>query len=174
MAQRFRERLAQEQQRLGYSDAGLAKRVSALGLKMTGATIWKIKVGEPPRKVDLDEAHALARALGYESAQQMLDGPETFRVWAMEAAAAVCQHLALAERSMQAGAGALVDFERIAADLGPDDAADLRRGLARAIDDTQRRIAEKGEQMKARMRGEATDQDLGRPPLATMEPGGAQ
>lgn len=55
------------------SDAGLAKRVTDLGVPMSAATIWKIKSSEPPRKVDLDEAQAIARAFDYESVEDFLE-----------------------------------------------------------------------------------------------------
>lgn len=80
LAHRFRTRLADEQTRQGMSDAGLAKRVTDLGVPMTAATIWKIKSSEPPRKVDLDEAQAITHAFGYEGVEDFLENQEDARL----------------------------------------------------------------------------------------------
>ncbi len=70
---RFVQRLTDEQTFLGWSDAGLAKRVSAY-FPMSAATVWKIKMADPPRRIDLDEAMAISRAFGYDTVDEFLAG----------------------------------------------------------------------------------------------------
>jgi uncharacterized protein YfkK (UPF0435 family) len=63
----------EEQTLRGWPDASLAKRVSEY-FPMAPATIWKIKSADPPRRVDLDEGQAIARAFGYTSTEDFLNG----------------------------------------------------------------------------------------------------
>lgn len=81
LAQRFARRVEEEAERRGMSDAGLAKRAS-VHYPMTASTIWKIKNADPPRRVDIDEATAIAvGAFEYASIESfLLDSPlEPFR-----------------------------------------------------------------------------------------------
>lgn len=68
---RFVERMTQWQGARGYSDAGLAERISEYH-PMSAATVWKLKNADPPRGVTLDEAMAISAALGFESIEQLL------------------------------------------------------------------------------------------------------
>lgn len=68
---RFVERMTQWQDARGYSDAGLAERISTYH-PMSAATVWKLKHAEPPRGVTLDEAMAIVAALGFDSVEQLL------------------------------------------------------------------------------------------------------
>lgn len=72
VALRLRTRLIEEQARRGWSDEGLAKRLEKYGITMAPATVWKIKSASPPRKVDLDEAYAFARAFGFDTLDDFL------------------------------------------------------------------------------------------------------
>lgn len=73
LAQRFARRVEEEAARRGMSDAGLAQRVSA-HYPMSASTIWKIKNASPPRRVDIDEATAIAvGAFGYRSIEAFLE-----------------------------------------------------------------------------------------------------
>jgi len=65
--------MEEEQELRGMSDAGLALRVSEF-FPMAPATIWKIKAADPPRRIDLDEVQAIARAFGYTSTEDFLNG----------------------------------------------------------------------------------------------------
>lgn len=69
--EQFVQRMTDEQARQGLSDAALAKLVSE-HYPMSSATIWKIKKFEPPKRVDLDENHAIALALGFDNFQDLL------------------------------------------------------------------------------------------------------
>lgn len=134
LAIRFRTRLAEEQAQQGMSDAGLAKRVTDLGCPMTAATIWKIKSAQPPRKVDLDEAHAIASALGYGSLAGMVGGDDDKR----------CRDLVAAvDRDMRSMVLALHETERLVDQflglvhrLPPDDNIRLRAEMADSIETT--------------------------------------
>ncbi len=76
LANRFRLRMITEQQRRGWSDAQMAKAISENGVPMAPATVWKIKNANPPRKVDLDEAQAIAAAFGVPSLAAFMVEPE--------------------------------------------------------------------------------------------------
>lgn len=58
----FRQRMTEEQESRGYTDAGLAARASEY-YPVAANTIWQIK--KRGRRVDIDEGEAIARALGY-------------------------------------------------------------------------------------------------------------
>lgn len=68
---RFVERMTQWQEARGYSDAGLAGRVSKFH-PMSAATVWKLKHADPPRGLTIDEAMAIVAALGFDSVEQLL------------------------------------------------------------------------------------------------------
>lgn len=65
-------RMTEEQSVQGMSDQGLASRISEY-YPMSATTVWKLKNSTPPRGVSLDEAHAIARAFGFESIERFLD-----------------------------------------------------------------------------------------------------
>jgi hypothetical protein len=69
----FRLSLIREQQRQGMTDAGLAERASQF-YPISASAVWKIKNATPPRKVDLDEAMALSRVLGFQSIDEFVRG----------------------------------------------------------------------------------------------------
>jgi hypothetical protein len=138
-AQRFRERLAQEQQRQRISDAGLARRVSALGLRMTAATVWKIKAGDPPRKVDLDEAHAIASALGYESASAMLGDDNGKRC--RDLTAAVDRDMLRLTQPLRETGRALDEFASLSRSLPPVDRVRLSAEIADSIERASARVS---------------------------------
>lgn len=71
MQGRFRDRLIEEMERLGYTDAGLAHRASEY-YPVTANTIWKIRNSEPARRIDLDEGMAISRALGHGDLESFL------------------------------------------------------------------------------------------------------
>jgi len=83
MQHRFAQRVEEEATRRGWSDASLAQRISehrddcvegCHHYPMSASTVWKIKNSDPPRRVDLDEANAIARgAFGYDSIEEFLD-----------------------------------------------------------------------------------------------------
>ena len=65
----FRERMITEMDRRDLTDAGLAQKASKYH-PMTANTIWKIRNAEPPRRIDIDEAQAISRALDYDSSSR--------------------------------------------------------------------------------------------------------
>lgn len=68
---RFVARMSELQDARGWSDAGLAERVSR-HYPMSAATIWKLRNAEPPRGVTLDEALAIVSAFEFTSLEQFL------------------------------------------------------------------------------------------------------
>ena len=64
-------RLRQEQEARGWSDAQMAAEISKY-YPMNAAAVWKLKNADPPRGVSLDEAQALAIALGFDSIDALL------------------------------------------------------------------------------------------------------
>jgi transcriptional regulator with XRE-family HTH domain len=54
------DRIRYERQRLGWSTAELARRVTDAGCKISQSSVWSIESGEPRRKVSAGEAVAFA------------------------------------------------------------------------------------------------------------------
>jgi hypothetical protein len=75
----FRERMITEMDRRGLTDAGLAQKASKYH-PMTANTIWKIRNADPPRRIDIDEAQAILRALEYENLESLLDATGLYQV----------------------------------------------------------------------------------------------
>lgn len=91
----FAHRVAEEAKRRGWSDASLAAR-AARNYPMTATTIWKIKNADPPRRVDLDEATAIALgAFGYETIEAFLTDSKLIRLREdLNALTTICEALA--------------------------------------------------------------------------------
>lgn len=68
---RFVARMSELQDARGWSDAGMAERVSR-HYPMSAATIWKLKNAEPARGVTLDEALAIVSAFEFTGLEQFL------------------------------------------------------------------------------------------------------
>jgi len=57
-------RIAAERDARGWTNDGLAKRMTDVGCAMTGSAIFKIEKGEPRRRIVVDELVAFARVFG--------------------------------------------------------------------------------------------------------------
>lgn len=68
-------RIAVEREARGWTNDGLAKRMSDAGCAMTGSAIFKIEKGEPPRRIVVDELVAFAKVFGV-SVEELLLPPE--------------------------------------------------------------------------------------------------
>ena len=68
----FRARLIEVMERRGLDDHAVAALAAPLYGAVTSNMVWKIRNAEPFRRVDIDEAFAIARGLGYESIAALL------------------------------------------------------------------------------------------------------
>lgn len=105
MQMRFREQVIALMAREGMNDASLAKRASQ-HYPVSPGTIWKIRNSDPPRRIDIDEAAAIAKAFGLASIEDMLT-PE----WAKE-------RLVLLERIGQSAERLVEEAHQIRLDAG--------------------------------------------------------
>lgn len=71
-------RMTEEQAVQRMSDMGLAQRITKF-YPMSAATVWKLKNSDPPRGLSIDEATAIARALGSNSIEEFLHDTPTLR-----------------------------------------------------------------------------------------------
>jgi transcriptional regulator with XRE-family HTH domain len=68
-------RIAAERDAQGWSNDGLAKRMSDAGCPMTGSAIFKIEKAEPRRRIVVDELVTFAKVFGL-SMEELLLAPE--------------------------------------------------------------------------------------------------
>lgn len=135
--QRFRSRLAEEQERQGLTDPALAARVSE-HYPMTASTVWKIKSADPPRKVDLDEALGIVVALGFDSLEDYFTGHGiAYAVRGM--CEGVLDGLEAADRQVQAAAEILLE---LADPTDRGNPADAWQGVADTLTDALRGLSE--------------------------------
>ncbi len=71
----FKDRLIEEQELRGWTDAGLAHRASEHH-PIAANTIWQIK--KRGRRVDIDEAHAIAQAFGYSDVRTFVESTSEY------------------------------------------------------------------------------------------------
>lgn len=69
------KRIAAERDSRGWTNEGLAKRMTDAGCAMTGSAIFKIEKGNPPRRIVVDELVAFAKVFGV-SIEELLLPPE--------------------------------------------------------------------------------------------------
>jgi len=67
------ERIAAEREAHGWTNDGLAKRMTDAGCPMTGSAIFKIEKAEPRRRIVVDELVAFSRVFGIPIEQLLLD-----------------------------------------------------------------------------------------------------
>ncbi|QMU67102.1 helix-turn-helix transcriptional regulator [Streptacidiphilus sp. P02-A3a] len=58
------QRIAAEREKREWSTATLAKQVTEAGCPMNQSAVWRIENGDPPRRINLDEAVAFAQVFG--------------------------------------------------------------------------------------------------------------
>jgi transcriptional regulator with XRE-family HTH domain len=68
-------RIALERDARGWTNDGLAKRLTDAGCAITGSAIFKIEKGDPPRRIVVDELVAFAKVFGV-SLEELLLPPE--------------------------------------------------------------------------------------------------
>ena len=68
-------RIASERDVRGWTNEGLAKRMTDAGCAMTGSAIFKIEKGSPPRRIVVDELVAFAKVFGV-TVEELLLPPE--------------------------------------------------------------------------------------------------
>ena len=68
------ERIAAERDARGWTNDGLAKRMTDAGCAMTGSAIFKIEKGQPRRRITVDELVGFSRVFGM-SVEQLLADP---------------------------------------------------------------------------------------------------
>lgn len=68
----FRERMIERQREKDWTDETLARHASDYH-PMTAAIIWKIRKSDPPRRVDIDEMHAIIKAFGAKDLDDFLE-----------------------------------------------------------------------------------------------------
>jgi transcriptional regulator with XRE-family HTH domain len=69
------KRIAAERDARGWTNDGLARRMTDAGCAMTGSAIFKIEKGAPPRRIVVDELVAFAKVFGV-SVEELLLPPE--------------------------------------------------------------------------------------------------
>jgi transcriptional regulator with XRE-family HTH domain len=69
------KRIAAERDARGWTNDGLARRMTDAGCAMTGSAIFKIEKGSPPRRIVVDELVAFAKVFGV-SVEELLLPPE--------------------------------------------------------------------------------------------------
>lgn len=106
----FAERMTEEQDSRGMSDAALAKHASHY-YPVSASTIWKMKHANPQRRVDIDEGDAISRALGYADVHDFL-GRRNFRTF-VDGLADLERHLDDGAEALQAAAYALAVLESL-------------------------------------------------------------
>lgn len=73
---RFLARLEEELAKQGWSDTRLEGALARVGYPLPAASIWKIRKGTPRRRINLDDAYAIAQALGYASVDEFVSGKD--------------------------------------------------------------------------------------------------
>lgn len=68
-------RIAMEREARGWTNDGLAKRMTDAGCPMSGSAIFKIEKGDPPRRIVVDELVAFSKVFGV-PVQDLLVPPE--------------------------------------------------------------------------------------------------
>ncbi|MEY9943921.1 helix-turn-helix domain-containing protein [Kitasatospora sp. GAS1066B] len=58
------QRLKMERESRGWSTAEVARRMSEAGFPINQSSVWRIESGEPPRRINLDEAIGFAKIFG--------------------------------------------------------------------------------------------------------------
>lgn len=69
------QRIATEREARGWTNDGLAKRMTDAGCPMTGSAIFKIEKGEPRRRIVVDELVAFSKVFGV-ALEELLLPPE--------------------------------------------------------------------------------------------------
>ena len=77
---RFVARLEDELARRGWSDTRLETALKGIGYPLPAATVWKIRKGTPRRRVNLDDAYAIAKALGFDNVDEFTSGRDIRQV----------------------------------------------------------------------------------------------
>ncbi|MDP9093410.1 MAG: helix-turn-helix domain-containing protein [Actinomycetota bacterium] len=77
-------RIEMERDHRGMSYAGLAKRMTDLGIPMQKTTIFKIEKGDPPRRVSIDELVGFARVFDLEIDEILRPPSELMEAYVVE------------------------------------------------------------------------------------------
>lgn len=73
---RFVARLEEELAAQGWSDTRLEGAMARVGYPLAAATLWKIRKGNPRRRITLDDAYGIAKALGFDSVDEFVSGKD--------------------------------------------------------------------------------------------------
>ena len=148
LSNRFTQRLIEEQDVRDYTDAGLAHRASQFH-PVAANTIWQIR--KRGRRVDIDEADAIARAFGFTSVKEFIAIPDEFvklQIIALETTVAVNGATKWLEQYRRAYAQLeqFADIKRLAALVASPGSYDIPQGVHESplglLSDVRESIAE--------------------------------